>query len=43
MWTVAAEGSGRPLEAWQPAPPLRQARLGHGLAPWTGASTPPAG
>jgi hypothetical protein len=36
VWTVAAEGSGRPLEAWQPAPPLRQPRLGHGLAPLDG-------
>ena len=26
------QGSGRPLDGWQPAPPLRQARLGHGLA-----------
>ena len=42
MWTVAAEGSGRP---WGPGsrPSPAPARLGHGWPPWTGASTPAGG
>jgi Kelch motif len=32
VWTLAPGEPGRPPGAWEPAPPLRRPRLGHGLA-----------